>query len=377
MKTAFKKDHSIKLKLNKSRWAASLILLIISLAVLIAVRSSTEFADWFGFSIYPIISGIGSRLWGLLPFSVGEIFVASVILGAIAGLVCLIIYIKHKKGQRRKAFFNGISWAVLFASAVFCLVTLNCLSGYSRTPFSYYSGLTVTEYTAEELRGLTLSLIEKANEAAEEVEFDQDGRPIKPENFNRLAVEAMENAAEKYSVLKAYYPQPKGVMASDMMSSFNLAGIYFPVTVEANYNKSMPVSSQGFTACHELSHLSGFIREDEANYIAFTACRGSGSAYFRYSGYLDALTYALNAYRGSASDDEYYEVVEMIDSRILAEYNYRNEYWAPFRKKVTYKVSSTVNDAYLKANQQVDGTKSYGRVVDLMLAEWKANGETL
>ena len=66
--------------------------------------------------------------------------------------------------------------------------------------------------------------------------------------------------------------------------------------------------------------------------------------------------------------------MELIDERILAEYNYRNEYWAPFRKKVTYKVSSTVNDAYLKANQQTDGTKSYGRVVDLMLAEWKANG---
>lgn len=377
MRTAFKKDHSRKLRLNKSRWTASAVLIIISLAVLIAARRSTEFADWFGFSIYPVFSGLGSRLWGLFPFSAGEIFVALVILGAIAGLVCLTVYVKHKKGQRRKAFFNGFSWGVLFAAAVFCLVTFNCLVGYSRTPFSYYSGLTVTEYTAEELRGLTLSLVEKANEAAEEVTLDENGRPVKPENFNALAIEAMEGAAEKYPVLKAYYPQPKGVAASDVMSSFNLAGIYFPVTVEANYNKSMPVSSQGFTACHELSHLSGFIREDEANYIAFTACRGSGDAYFRYSGYLDALTYALNAYRGAASDEEYYGILEQIDPRILAEYNYRNEYWAPFRKKVTYKVSSTVNDAYLKANQQTDGTKSYGRVVDLMLAEWKANGGTL
>jgi len=377
MKTAFKKDRSRKLKLNKSRWIATFILILISLAVLIAVRSSTEFADWFGFHIYPIVSGVGSRLWGLLPFSAGEIFVVLVILGGIVGLVCLIIYVKNKKGQRRKAFFNGFSWAALFAAAVFCLVTLNCLSGYSRTPFSYYSGLNVAEYTAEELKGLTLSLIEKANEAVKEVSLDEDGRPVKPDDFNSLAAKAMEGAAEKYPVLKAYYPQPKGVIASDIMSSFNLAGIYFPVTVEANYNQSMPVSSQGFTACHELSHLSGFIREDEANYIAFTACRNSGSAYFRYSGYLDALTYALNAYRGVASDEEYYGVVGIIDARILAEYNYRNEYWAAFRKKVTYKVSSTVNDAYLKANQQADGTKSYGRVVDLMLAEWKKNGGKL
>ncbi|MGI6316524.1 MAG: DUF3810 family protein [Christensenellales bacterium] len=30
------------------------------------------------------------------------------------------------------------------------------------------------------------------------------------------------------------------------------------------------------------------------------------------------------------------------------------------------------NDTYLKANQQTDGTKSYGRMVDLLLAAYRA-----
>lgn len=379
MKTAFKSKPTFikscpkRLKINKLRWIIPLILILISAAVLIASRASTDFADWFGFNIYPVFSGIGSRLWGLFPFSAGELFVILFVLGTLTGLVCLIIYVKHRRGQRIRAFINGFSWAVCAASVLFFLVTLNCLAGYNRTPFSEYSGLTLTEYTAEELKGLTMAIIEKANKAVNEVELNGEGRPVKPGDFNRLACESMEKAAEKYEVLKAYYPQPKAVRASSVMSSFNLAGIYFPVTVEANYNNSMPVSSQGFTACHELSHLSGFIREDEANYIAFIACRESDSPYFRYSGYLDALTYALNAYRTVANDDEYYGLTALIDPLILSEYGYRNEYWSPYRKKVTYKVSSTVNDAYLKANNQTDGTKSYGRVVDLMLAEWKAN----
>ena len=379
MKTAFKSKPTFikscpkRLKINKLRWIIPLILILISAAVLIASRASTDFADWFGFNIYPVFSGIGSRLWGLFPFSAGELFVILFVLGTLTGLVCLIIYVGHRRGQRIRAFINGFSWAVCAASALFFLVTLNCLAGYNRTPFSEYSGLTLTEYTAEELKGLTMAIIEKANKAVNEVELNGEGRPVKPGDFNRLACESMEKAAEKYEVLKAYYPQPKAVRASSVMSSFNLAGIYFPVTVEANYNNSMPVSSQGFTACHELSHLSGFIREDEANYIAFIACRESDSPYFRYSGYLDALTYALNAYRTVANDDEYYGLTALIDPLILSEYGYRNEYCSPYRKKVTYKVSSTVNDAYLKANNQTDGTKSYGRVVDLMLAEWKAN----
>ena len=273
------------LKLKLARHIAAGAMLILSLLVLIISRASRSFADWFCFNIYPVFSGIGSRIWGVFPFSCAELLVALVIVGALTGLVFLVRYTITHKGQRIKAFLNGFSWAEVVAAALFLTVTFNCLVGYNRTPFSQYSGLTLRQYTTEELKELTLSLIEQANEIAEKVDLDGEGRPVKPWDFNKYAVKAMEALGEKYEVLKTYYPQPKGVLCSGLMSSFNLAGIYFPVTVEANFNQAMPVSSQGFTACHELSHLSGFIREDEANFIAFMACRESKSTYFRYSGY--------------------------------------------------------------------------------------------
>lgn len=362
------------LKLNLSRHIIAGVILVIAVLVLIISRMSREFADWFCFNIYPVFSGIGSHIWGVFSFSVAEIFVVSVILAALAGLVFLIRYVVKNKGSRIKAFFNCFSVAELTAAALFLIVTFNCLVGYNRTPFSQYSGLTLREYTTDELKELTLYLVDRANEIADKVDLDGKGRPVKPWEFNKYAVKAMESLGEKYDVLKTYYPQPKGVAASSVMSSFNLAGIYFPVTVEANFNQDMPVSSQGFTACHELSHLSGFIREDEANFIAFMACRESESTYFKYSGYLGALTYCLNALYGAVSSEEYSAVCSKLSSVILDEYAYRNEYWSPYQKKVTYKVSSVVNDTYLKANNQADGTKSYGRMVDLLLAEYFAEG---
>lgn len=362
-----------KLKsLHKPRWIAALLIALLSAAVLTASRNSTDFSDWLCFNIYPVFSGIGSRLWGIFPFSAGEFFVALVILGVIVGVVFLTVITVRCKGKRITAFLNGFSWAALTASVIFLLVTLNCLVNYNRTPFSSYSGLTVRQYKSEELRELIVHLIGKVNEAAKEAELTEEGRAAKPHDFNALAVSAMKNLTEEYKVLDTYYPQPKAVICSDMLSSFNIAGMYFPVTVEANYNQSMPVSSQGFTVCHELSHLSGFIREDEANFIAYLACRDSESPYFRYSGYLEALTYALNAYYPTAEKEDYNELCSMLSQTVLDEYAYRSEYWAQFRKKTTYKVSSAINDAYLKSNNQTDGTKSYGRVVDLMLAEyWK------
>lgn len=369
-----KAEEKKPLKLNLSRHIIAGAVLVIALLVLFISRANRDFADWFCFNVYPVFSGIGSHIWGVFPFSVAEILVALVILGSLTGLVFLVRYVIKQKGQRLKAFLNGFSWAEAAAAILFLTVTFNCLVGYNRTPFSQYSGLTLREYSAEELKELTLYLIDKANEIAENVDLDSEGRPVKPKEFNNYAIEAMESLGEKYEVLKTYYPQPKAVTASSLMSSFNLAGIYFPVTVEANFNQAMPVSSQGFTACHELSHLSGFIREDEANFIAFMACRESGSTFFRYSGYLGALTYALNALHGAVSSEEYSEVCGKLSSVIRNEYAYRNEYWSPYQKKVTYKVSSAVNDTYLKANNQTDGTKSYGRIVDLMLAEYFGEG---
>ena len=352
------------------KWITAGGISLTAAAVLIAARCSQAFADWFCFNVYPFFSGIGSRVCGILPFSVGEFFVALFILGVLTGLVFLVIYVKRHKGQRVLALLGGASWGGIAAAVLFFAVTFNCLVGYSRTPFSQYSGLTIREHSAEELRGLAEHLIEEANKCAEEVELDDSGRPIKPDNFNELAVRAMSSLADSYPVLDTYYPQPKAVLASPVMSNFNLAGMYFPVTVEANYNQAMPVSSQGFTACHELSHLSGFIREDEANFIAFVACRESGDPYFRYSGYLGALTYTMNAYYSVAEREEYGELYSSICETIRAEYSYRSSYWAQYEKKVTFQAATAVNDAYLKANNQTDGTRSYGRVVDLLLAEF-------
>ena len=57
------------------------------------------------------------------------------------------------------------------------------------------------------------------------------------------------------------------------MSRTEITGIFIPFTMEANVNVDIPDYSLGSTMCHELAHLHGFIREDEANYISYLACK--------------------------------------------------------------------------------------------------------
>jgi len=64
------------------------------------------------------------------------------------------------------------------------------------------------------------------------------------------------------------------------MSYLGIGGVYFPFTGEANVNISMPHTSIPFTACHEMAHQIGFAREDEANFIAYIACKNHPSPDF-------------------------------------------------------------------------------------------------
>ena len=45
----------------------------------------------------------------------------------------------------------------------------------------------------------------------------------------------------------------------------DLMGIYFPFSMEANYNQDMYKAKLPDTICHELAHTKGYIQEDEAN----------------------------------------------------------------------------------------------------------------
>ena len=47
---------------------------------------------------------------------------------------------------------------------------------------------------------------------------------------------------------------------------------------------------------------------------------------------------------------------------------YNSAYWERFEGRLS-EVSRTVNNTYLQANSQEDGVQSYGRMVDLLLAD--------
>ena len=160
-------------------------------------------------------------------------------------------------------------------------------------------------------------------------------------------------------------------MNSWILSVQHLSGIYSPFTIEANYNGDMQDYYIPFTACHELSHLRGFMQEQEANFIAYLACIGSEEAAFAYSGSLSGWTQCMNVlYR--ADYDAWEELREQLPAEVEVDLQLNREFWAKYDGRIA-EVSNRVNDTYLKANGQKDGVESYNRMVDLIVAYYKMN----
>ena len=329
---------------------------------------------WIAQGIYPVISGIVRRITGWIPFSLMELGIALIILGALFGLgllaVTLVRGIRAHEVPWKK--IGGVCCRILCAGAVFYAVfVFFCGANYHRKTFAEHAGLAVRDSSVEELEALVVSLAKEASALREGLAEDEKGVVVSPYgSYGELADavrEAYHACGEGIPVLSGWVPRPKRVLFSEIMSMTETMGIYCVYTAEANVNRLMPVVDLPAVMAHELSHLQGFMREDEANFIAYLVTEHAEDPFVRYSGAQFALVYASNRLYGE--DYERWEKAHAYYSEGLKrDLAAISAYWKPYRETKISQAADQANTAYLKAQGQSDGTKSYGRMVDLLLA---------
>ncbi len=143
------------------------------------------------------------------------------------------------------------------------------------------------------------------------------------------------------------------------------------MTSEANININYPDFIIPYTMAHEMAHQRGIAREDEANFVAFLVCMESDDAYIRYSGYSNMLDYLTDALY--SADRELYSEFNSnhYPKEMRSEFSAYSAFFKKYSNSKASVVTKTVNDAFLKSQQQKAGTKSYGLVVDLTVAYYK------
>ena len=358
-----KKHEKIPL-FSKIAFALSGVCLIIYIIAII----SEDFADFFNSNISSAFRFIFAKLTGILPFSLAEFFLIAIFPAAV-------IYIRYaikKRSYTWKMVASVLSIPVSVVLLIFCLFVLNLGTGYRTPTLDTKLDFEHTEVTKENLQETAEYLVDNINKLSSEMNYGSDDFSNMPYNFaqmNNKLLDAYDKFCEDYDVLTTFDSKLKPVLLSKPMSYMHTLGIYTFFTGEANININFPDYTIPYTSAHELAHQRGIAREDEANMIAFLVCMESDDPYIRYSAYLNMYEYVANAlYR--TSPEHYRKVNAKLNAKTKAEQIAYSNFFNQYRYSSAGKVSSAVNDTFLKV-QGTEGEISYNLVVELTIAYFK------
>lgn len=297
----------------------------------LAFRNNFTIMNFLSEHVIAPIRQLQTKISSCVPFSLAELLIALV----IGWILFMLIKRKWKK------LLTGAITLSLFTYAMFCL-----LWG------TYYYGTPETEtdpISVEDLTKVTQYFANLANESYVD-EPDRDEVLAKSKNI--------------YGTVQA-----KGIVCSKIMSMIDFQGFFFPITGEANVNMDSPAHDLPSTVAHELSHLQGTAREQEANFEAVRTCLEYGDPDYVYSASLLAYTYLGNALY-PADYEEWAQIYSTLSSDVINDLKETNEYWKQYETPVQ-EISNTVYENFLYSYGQDLGLKSYGACVDLIVNYYK------
>ena len=271
--------------------------------------------------------------------------------------------------------FQWLGWVLAAVSLFFFLHTgvygMNMYAGSIAEDIR----MEEVDYSVGDLIDATTYYRDKANELATQVKRDAAGDVAFP-TFHEMTLQAedgFQSLVHDYS-----YPIFAGCMLpvkelgwADMFTSMGITGITVPLTGEAAVNPQIPPISLPFTICHEMSHRMSIAVEKDANFSAFLACQANSSVEYQYSGYFMAYLYCYNTladYGTSASNQALQEIGAGENAKLKQDKASYSAFYAENQSKAATNVADTVNDTYLKASGDAQGTASYGSVTDHLVS---------
>lgn len=350
-----------------------------------AANNNILIEKYYSQGIYLIINKLLYLPSNLFSFSLGEILLYLIVFLSIF-FAMRFIYRSLRKSSHRKLFnksgfqkkmptlLRGLLNIILCLSILYFIFTINWGLNYHRLPFSSIANLEIEPTSVEVLESLCEDLISRTNTLRENIKEDNNGVTYIPNGFKNVAQRSQlsyDIIAKQYPVLDLKTSKPKGVIFSRGMSYAGIAGVYIPFTGEANVNTMVPHAMLPNTTTHEMAHQRGFAREDEANYIAYLACTSHPDKDFQYSGVLLALIHSMNALN-KYDIESYHQLTKAYSDGVKRDLASINRFWDSYEGTIE-KTSRKINNTYLKSNLQEDGIKSYGRMVDLLIAEYKTS----
>ena len=324
-----------------------LVLTIISVILFAIVVNSTGFADFFNYYLSAPTRAFMTWLTVFFPFSVAE-----VVLFASPLLLILLIFLAVKFAKRgKKASIKFLTVLLSIPCLLFITFVWTYSSGYQEEIYESYK-----------------VIVGELNTLADQIEYDETGASIMPYSYAQMSVkicDAYEKFVTKHPILKTHYSVIKPLMISEPMTYTHLSGIYSFMSGEANINVNYPDYIVATSSAHEMAHQRGIAREDECNFLAFAVLLESEDPFLRYSAYLDIFSNISSAL--NKADKNLISTVP-VDARVVGDLRSYSKFFEKYKDSVAAEITNSINNSYLQANGQEQGTKTYGMMTEAVCA---------
>jgi Protein of unknown function (DUF3810) len=319
------------------------IALMVIGAVAALTRPSPQWVEQhFTNGYYPAWQYFWSSFTPAIPFALGDAVIAAGILVVLLALIFVRPWWRMLLGIGAIAGLYAI-W--FYAGWGF---------GYDRAPVETRVAFSPERVSDTEVLALRAKAIAEMNSLAPIAHAHQQ-----PDDFDYGALrDAWTPVIQRLGNSWAPQVRPaKPAIAGWFMDKSGTSGFTNPFTLETQLAPDLLWFERPFSQAHEWSHVAGFNREDEANYIAALTCLRDRDAVAQYSGWLELFLYL--------PQKQHYARREFVPL-VWADFNAIRKRNAHFVNLNLSRLSWRVYNSYLKSNHVAAGVRNYDQVTRLM-----------
>jgi len=353
---------------KKSLW---IILIVLAIGIKVFSLFPDAVEKYYSDGIYPVISSAQRILLGWIPFSIGDLFYAIVIIYVLRRLIVLIRLLLKRK-TNKEYWVGGLRRLGFIALMVY--VSFNLLWGlnYNRIGIANQVGLVQEKFDKEVLIGLMQHLVKQVNELDSVAHLNRERFKSKKYLFQQADL-AYENLHSTTPIFKYNFRSVKPSLFSYLGNYLGYTGYYNPFSGEAQVNTTVPLFVQPFTACHEIGHQLGYAKENEANFAGFLSARCSDDPAVRYSVYFDLYSYA-RIYLYMQDSMQLKRLDSSLNRGVRKDFRDLRDFIRKHENPIE-NVIDKLYSQYLKANEQPSGKVTYSEVIIWLVAYYRKHGE--
>lgn len=345
----------MKVSRTKILLTTSILPQILLIRVISLYPEKVEF--YFSQTFYPFLFNLQQVFIKPIPFSFGDLLYISLGIYICYSITRFLLKFRFPK-------ISDIIDIGVFISLLFLLFQLNWGINYHRTPLAEKLP-TEKQYSDSLLIDLTTRFAIMSNTLLSQLS-SSDTLAVSIPYAKKEIANRIQSSYDDLWISTVDVPQVKASLFSLPLSYMGYAGYLNPFTLEAQVNMRMPKINLPITIAHEMAHQLGYAAENEANFVGFINTFNNADPYLKYAAVLFGFRHCYSDLI-KRDPDQAKILVQQLNPGILKSFAESGDFWEEYKNPFEPFFKESY-DAYLKANGQESGIKTYNQMVAFLIA---------